>query len=110
MAGTCLALLEPDRFVATGVWVAAFAARVGAALAAEAAMVFFRAAGSGGVAVDLPAEWAALASLALRVDFVESLPVAFFSPVVFAIAIPSLLEAGYKPGRKQKQTAENLLL
>ncbi len=73
-------------------------------------MVFFRAAGSGEVAVDLLAEWVALASLTLLVGSVEPLPVAFFPPVVFAIAIPSLLEAGYKPGKKQKQTAENLLL
>jgi hypothetical protein len=105
MAGTCLALLEPDRFVATGVWVAAFAARVGAALAAEAAMVFFRAAGSGGVAVDWRAVGAVLASMTSVVSMigsVEPLPVAFFPPVVFAIAIPSLQEAGYEARKKTK--------
>jgi hypothetical protein len=87
MAGTCLALLEPDRFVAGRVaaGVAALAARVGAARAAEAAMVFFRAAGSGEVADDFLAERVAVASLTLLVGSVELLPGAFFPPVVFAI-------------------------
>ena len=70
-------------------------------------MVFFRAAGSGLAADVFPAERAALASVTLLVGSVEPLPVAFFSPVfspvVFAIAIPSLLEAGYPPGKNKNE-------
>jgi hypothetical protein len=74
-------------------------------------MVFFRGAGSGLVATDFLAECSALDSVTLLVGSVEPLPVAFFPPVVFAIA-NSVLAGSWvmKPGKKQKQTAENLLL
>ncbi len=74
--------------------VAAFAARVGAARPAEADLVFFGAAGSVLVADVVLAERAALVSVTFVDGSVEPVTVAFFSPVVFAIAIPSLQEAG----------------
>jgi hypothetical protein len=104
MAGTCPALLEPGRFVAAELraCVVAFAARDGAARAAEAAMLFFRGAGSGGVADDFLAEGVALASLTLLVGSVELLPVAFFPPVVFAICHSVLAESWVKTPEKNK--------
>jgi hypothetical protein len=70
-------------------------------------MVFLRAAGSERVADVFVAERAVLASVILLVGSVEPLPVTFlspaFSPVVFAIAIPSLLEAGYPPGKNKNK-------
>ncbi|CAM2184642.1 hypothetical protein PSAC2689_50392 [Paraburkholderia sacchari] len=49
------------------------------------------------------ADGASWAFVTLLVDSVEPLPVAFFPPVVFAIAIPPLLETVRK---KQKQTTK----
>jgi len=63
-------------------------------------MVFFREAGAGltagvGSATGvLAADRAAPVDAALPVDCVESCSAAFFSPVVFAIAIPSLQDLG----------------
>jgi hypothetical protein len=54
----------------------------------------------------IPAELATLACVTLPVGSVEPLPVAFFPPVVFAIAIPPLTE---KLDCPEKQTAENLI-
>jgi hypothetical protein len=111
-AATGFARAGLGRFFATGGVTAAFAARAGAAGAlrtVEAVVAFLRAAGSGLRADVFLAErvGAALVTL-LPARTVETLPVPFFSPVVFAIAIPSLQEAGYPPGKKQ--TAGNLLL
>lgn len=83
---------------ATG-WVAAFAARAGAARVAEAAWARFRATGAAASDV-FPAELAALPCVTLLVGSIESLPVALFPPVVFAIAIPPLLETGL-PGKNK---------
>ncbi|HTR05783.1 MAG TPA: hypothetical protein VMJ11_03815 [Paraburkholderia sp.] len=47
---------------------------------------------------DVRAEVATLASVTLLVGSVEPLPVAFFPPVVFAIAIPPLLDNWTLPG------------
>ncbi|WP_167337717.1 hypothetical protein [Paraburkholderia heleia] len=67
---------------------------------------------------DRAEELATAAFVTLLVGPVEPLPVAFFPPVVFAIAIPPLagkldihgLPQPIMPTRKkQKQTAENLL-
>jgi hypothetical protein len=84
-------------------WVAVFAARPGAARVAEAACGRFRATGATAASDVLAAELAALASLTLPVSpvvgSIEPVPVAFFPPVVFAIAIPPLLETGL-PGKK----------
>ncbi|MFT0167776.1 hypothetical protein [Paraburkholderia mimosarum] len=74
---------------------AAFAARAGAARAAEAAIDLFRVPGSVRLVDSVPDERAELATVAfvtLLVGSVEPLPVAFFPPVVFAIAIPPLLD------------------
>jgi hypothetical protein len=105
-AGTTLALLpEPERFIAgfttdfAAGWVAAFAARAGVARVAEAAWDRFRATGAAASDVFL-AELAAAACVTLMVGSVEPLPVAFFPPVVFAIAIPPLLETGL-PGKNK---------
>ncbi|MFC4705468.1 hypothetical protein [Paraburkholderia caffeinitolerans] len=49
------------------------------------------------------ADGASWAFVTLLVESVEPLPVAFFPPVVFAIAIPPLLETARK---KQKQTTK----
>jgi len=80
----------------------AFAARVGAARAAEAACDRFRATGTVSASDVFLAELAALACVTLVVGpvvgSVEPLPVAFFPLVVFAIAIPPLLETGL-PGK-----------
>ncbi|MFX1674067.1 hypothetical protein PWR63_17680 [Paraburkholderia sp. A2WS-5] len=57
------------------------------------------------------ADGASWVFVTLLVESVEPLPVAFFPPVVFAIAIPPLLETvRKKQNKQQKQTAENLLL
>jgi len=110
-AGTSLALLEPDRFIAalavagfttdfaadfdagfaTAVAAGCRAARVAAAFAARAgageAAGDFRAAVAAALDVFL-AELAAPASLTLLVGAADPLPAAVFPPVVFAIAIP----------------------
>jgi hypothetical protein len=104
--------------------VAALAARAGAARAAETVIDLFRVAGSERLVDSLPddraEELATLASVTLLVGSVEPLPVAFFPPVVFAIAIPPLLDnwtrrvtpthyvRPEKTKTNQKQTAENL--
>lgn len=84
-------------------WVAIFAARAGAARVAEAAWDLFRATGAAAASDVFVAELAALTSLTLPVSpvvgSIEPVPDAFFPPVVFAIAIPPLLETGL-PGKK----------
>ncbi|HTH62627.1 MAG TPA: hypothetical protein VL689_21065 [Paraburkholderia sp.] len=93
--------------------VATFAARAGATCAAEAAWDLLRATGALAASDVFLAELATLAGMALLalvallVGSGEPLPVAFFPPVVFAIAIPPLLETGL-PG-KTNRTAENLI-
>jgi hypothetical protein len=95
-------------------WVATLLARAGAARVAEAAWDFFGATGAVAASDVFLAELATRACVALLVGSVtcsaEPLPVAFFPPVVFAIAIPPLLETGL-PGKNKtaKQTAENLI-
>jgi len=105
-AAASLALLEPDRF-STG-WVAreAFEALAplatdGAARAAEVVEDFFPGTGATFVADVFFAEEADLACVTFLVGSSEPVPVAFFPPVVFAIAIRPLAWI---------QTAENLLL
>jgi len=88
------------------VLLATLLARAGAARVAEAAWDLFRA--TGAVASDVfPAEPATRAWPTLPVGSPacsgEPLPVAFFPPVVFAIAIPPLLETGL-PGKNKPPT------
>jgi hypothetical protein len=99
-ATASLALLALGRFV-TGV--TAFAALTDAACAAEVVEVFFLTEGVALAADALFAEEADLARVTFVVGSSEPVPVAFFPPVVFAIAIAFRLLPG-------KQTAENLLL
>jgi hypothetical protein len=93
------ALLAPDRFVTVAT---AFAACTGAARAAETVEARFRA----GVTLSADvfvAEDADLACVTFVVGSSEPLPVAFFPPVVFTIAIAFRLCL-------ENKTAENLLL
>jgi hypothetical protein len=99
-ATASLALLALGRF-ATGV--AAFAVLTDAACAAEVVEDFFLTADVTLAADALFAEEADLAPVTLMVGSSEPVPVLFFPPVVFAIAIAFRLLPG-------KQTAENLLL
>jgi hypothetical protein len=99
-ATASLALLALGRF-ATGV--AAFAVLTDAAFAAEVVEDFFLTSGVTLAADALFAEEADLAPVTLMVGSSEPVPVPFFPPVVFAIAIAFRLLPG-------KQTAENLLL
>jgi len=99
-ATASLALLALGRFV-TGC--TAFAALTVAACAAEVVEDFFRAEGRTLAADPLLAEEAVWASGTFLIGSSEPAPVAFFPPVVFAIAIAFRLLPG-------KQTAENLLL
>jgi hypothetical protein len=104
-AGASLALLTPGRFAAGGG--TAFAALTGSARAAEVVEDFFPAAGVTLAADVFPGEEANLASVTFLVGSLEPVPVAFFPPGVFAIAIAFSPLLG-KP--LKKQTARNLLL
>jgi hypothetical protein len=84
----------------------AFAALTGSARAAEVVEGFFPAAGVTLAADAFLGEAANLASVTFRVGSCEPVPVAFFPPGVFAIAIAFSPLLG-KP--LKKQTARNLL-
>ena len=115
-AAASLVLLEPGRFVAGCVAFEAFEApatlatdaATGAARAAEVDEDFFPGEGATLVAdVFLAEEEADLACVTFLVGSSEPLPVAFFPPVVFTIAIRPL---AWKTNKNCKQTAGNLLL
>nr|WP_328805917.1 hypothetical protein [Paraburkholderia solitsugae] len=104
-AGASLALLTPGCCVAgCGT---AFTAPTGSARVAELVEDFFPAAGVTLAADVFLGEEANLASVTFLVGSFEPVPVAFFPPSVFAIAIAFSPLLG-KP--LKKQTARNLLL
>jgi hypothetical protein len=111
-----LVLLEPGRFVAGCAAFEAFEApaalatdaATGAARAAEVDGDLFPGGGATLVAdVFFAEEEADLACVTFLVGSSEPLPVAFFPPVVFTIAIRPL---AWKTNKNCKQTAVNLLL